>query len=622
MTGWTYDPTAFTIDMSGASCIDPSNGLPISLTPPTAGEPIIWLNFDVRPLAGTFEIQINDNSGDNVGFALYYSAAPTNGTSVRASGEQLSGACSSLVFAACGGESSNTWNTLPVPNFASTTNYYLAVWDQDADGDLQINNFKARFGCGDSSVELCNLSVASTSTSCNPDGTYTLSIDIEGVNGEFYAYDANALNGGLSTSVCLTNSSDPSPVTSGTLTLDYPAGVSYAAVVFEQRASAPPVTTGDDPNCDSPTPYAGSANGNADDCVASLSGLAPACCTLDVVCPAVTDLGNADCASLQLIPSFPTTVADLLDDYGITVSSSPACGPASIEASDSALPDLCVGGGVMRTITVFIDTDASGGLTAGDLQEACLFTYDILPAPAPFFGPLPADVSIDCNDPLPNEIPEAREACNNTLIPVAASTSAGPASSATCAGDATLRTFTATDACGRSVTATQVITYTDNTPPVLAGVPANVELDCAAALPTSLPSATDDCDASPVVTVATSVGPAGCARDAVVRTFTATDACGNAATASQVVTFRDDTAPVLAGVPADIELDCAAALPTGLPTATDACGNAAMAAQVVTFRDDTAPVFAGIPADVELDCAAALPTGLRARRTTATRRPW
>ena len=42
-------------------------------------------------------------------------------------------------------KSSSTWNTLPVPNFSQTTNYYLAIWGQDADNNL-VNNFKARFG--------------------------------------------------------------------------------------------------------------------------------------------------------------------------------------------------------------------------------------------------------------------------------------------------------------------------------------------------------------------------------------------------------------------------------------------------------------------------------------------
>ena len=151
----TYNPAEFSIDVSGSNCIDPSTGESVSVANPTEGEPIIWLNFDVRPHASEFEVQINDNAKDKIGFALYYSASPTSGLNENG----VSGDCSNLVLVACGVESSNTWNTLPVPDFAEPTNYYLAIWDQDADGELTVNNFKARFGCSEEAPpsETCSL---------------------------------------------------------------------------------------------------------------------------------------------------------------------------------------------------------------------------------------------------------------------------------------------------------------------------------------------------------------------------------------------------------------------------------------------------------------------------------
>ena len=147
--GCTYNPEEFTIDVSGSDCIDPSTGESVAVDNPTEGEPIIWLNFDARPHSSNFEVQINDNSGDRIGFALYYSSSPTSGVNENG----ISGDCSSLILVACGVESSNTWNTLPVPDSDQPTNYYLAIWDQDADGDLKVNNFKARFGCEDDEEE-------------------------------------------------------------------------------------------------------------------------------------------------------------------------------------------------------------------------------------------------------------------------------------------------------------------------------------------------------------------------------------------------------------------------------------------------------------------------------------
>ena len=48
----------------------------------------------------------------------------------------------------------------------------------------------------------------------------------------------------------------------------------------------------------------------------------------------------------------------------------------------------------------------------------------------------------------------------------------------------------------------------------------------------------------------------------MTRVFTASDACGNASTAAQVVTVRDPTTPVLADVPAAATIECGEAEPT------------------------------------------------------------
>ena len=57
-----YDPSVFEVVMANNNCIEPSTGNTVTVSTPTVGEPVIWLNFDVRPYAGSFEIQINDNS--------------------------------------------------------------------------------------------------------------------------------------------------------------------------------------------------------------------------------------------------------------------------------------------------------------------------------------------------------------------------------------------------------------------------------------------------------------------------------------------------------------------------------------------------------------------------------
>ncbi|RXJ43754.1 hypothetical protein ESZ48_18885, partial [Gelidibacter gilvus] len=293
-----YNSNQFAINVEGSnSCIDPSSGQPVNVKNPTNGQPIIWLNFDVRPKAGSFEIQLNDNSGDKVGWALYVSNVHQTGTSLAANGNQLSGDCSNLTKVACGVESSSTWNTIPIDgtDFIEATNFYLAIWDQNADGNLAINNFKARYGCGDADFETCSLSSGTPEEVCNNDGTFTINVPIEGINGEYVGYDANAKNGGLSNRVCLTNSGEAGSTT-GVISLTYDQGVDYNIQIFETTNSNPPIPVTPSAGCDHPDPYPGDPNnGNADSCVATVTGTAPECC----VEPTLETVNGSVCAESQ-----------------------------------------------------------------------------------------------------------------------------------------------------------------------------------------------------------------------------------------------------------------------------------------------------------------------------------
>jgi len=107
-------------------------------------------------------------------------------------------------------------------------------------------------------------------------------------------------------------------------------------------------------------------------------------------------------------------------------------------------------------------------------------------------------------------------------------------------GETTIhRTWTATDTFDESLTTTctQVITLVDDLAPTIYGIPLDISLDggdgpdCSAIYSWMTPTATDNCSSSIVVT---SDIPSGSefSTGVTVVTFTASDACGNVASAS------------------------------------------------------------------------------------------
>jgi hypothetical protein len=187
----------------------------------------------------------------------------------------------------------------------------------------------------------------------------------------------------------------------------------------------------------------------------------------------------------------------------------------------------------------------------------------------------------------------------------------------------TVVTWTAVDDSGNETTATQTVTVVDTTPPSITA-PEGVSAEQASAAGTAValgaPTVADLCDASPDITNdAPAVFPLG---DTTV-TWTATDASGNSATATQTVTIVDTTPPSLTapatvaaeqasadgaavdlGAPTvsdicdaspDVTNDAPAVFPLGPTlvtwTATDDSGNQAVAYQTVLVVDTTAPDF-------------------------------
>jgi gliding motility-associated-like protein/uncharacterized repeat protein (TIGR01451 family) len=162
---------------------------------------------------------------------------------------------------------------------------------------------------------------------------------------------------------------------------------------------------------------------------------------------------------------------------------------------------------------------------------------DITP---PVFTSVPAAITINCDQTQPNILAIATDNCSAPVITIANTTNG------TGCNYTITRTFTATDACGNTATAAQIITVHDNTVPILTNIPTNVTVDCHGNMPTTTPSVSDVCDPNPRLTMTQTTTDSTCYnRKTVVRTWTATDACGNTATASQTIKVYDNVAPVI-----------------------------------------------------------------------------
>jgi hypothetical protein len=203
------------------------------------------------------------------------------------------------------------------------------------------------------------------------------------------------------------------------------------------------------------------------------------------------------------------------------------------------------------------------------------------------------------------------------------------------------RRWTAVDACGNSTVRNQTIFVNDQSAPVFTNVPQNVTISCNDAMPGIVaPSASDNCSANVNVVYSEINENIPCGLR-TIRKWTATDACGNSAFVTQSITRTDSQAPVMSGVPGNIQVqcdeipglpvvtaidDCSGVLPVQysesiLPgtcpytlvrrwSATDACGNNTTQTQEITVFDVVFPSIIGVPADTTIQCSDVLSSAL------------
>ena len=345
--------------------------------------------------------------------------------------------------------------------------------------------------------------------------------------------------------------------------------------------------------------------------------------------------GNSSSAT-QLISVADETAPELNSPGDVTLScadplelaGSPflldGCDPSPILThTDTVVPGNCPNESVI--IRNYTATDACGN------SSGCTQTITIVDDEAPALY-CPVSLMLDCgDDPSTIPLPLAIDNCDDAPTVTASDSTFFTE----CANSSVIeRTYTATDACGNVSTMVQTITFLDQTAPVIT-CPGVEMVSCGDPLDFLEPAtATDNCDPAPAMSVTDLELPGTCpGQSLLVRTWTATDVCGNSSTCTQSIFFLDDTAPALS-IPADVTLSCDSTEDTGTATATDACdeqpsvtfsdtnasdgcaqsftitrtwtatdgcGNESSAVQLIHYVDDLAPVIDCL-SQVDLDC--------------------
>jgi len=304
--------------------------------------------------------------------------------------------------------------------------------------------------------------------------------------------------------------------------------------------------------------------------------------------------------------------SDVPGEQGVTATDN--CGdPVTVTFNQSSLPACPGQGTVTNTWTA---TDCAGN-SASYSQLVTIDDND-----PPTLSAYPAPTVVTCAEDVPGDPGiTATDNCGGSVTVVFTQSALPP-----CPGSGTVtNTWTATDCAGNTETYSQIVTLSDNVPPVFVSPPADLTVTCASQVPGDPGvEATDNCGGA--VSVTFQQGPApSCPGDGVMtNTWTATDCAGNTATWIQTVTIDDNTPPVLSSQPGNLTVACAADIPgnqgisatdncggpvnvdfsqTGFPipypnpgliintwTATDCAGNSASWSQTVTVDDNIPPV--------------------------------
>jgi gliding motility-associated-like protein len=221
-----------------------------------------------------------------------------------------------------------------------------------------------------------------------------------------------------------------------------------------------------------------------------------------------------------------------------------------------------------------VATDACGN----QAEQTHLVTVTDIDPPA--FTSVPENLTLACDESPEWEQASAEDACSDWVI-----TEQVEMVSLGCDGNEDwIRTFSAVDGCGNTSTASQLIQIRDTISPVFESFPEDLILSCSDIFALELPLATDACSIPALAWVADTTGDVNAGNFSITLTFTATDACGNAISQSQVIQYIDTTVPVFDFIPADATVACHDEIPDDMATAVDNCSAVSVTVSVDTLQ--------------------------------------
>ena len=253
------------------------------------------------------------------------------------------------------------------------------------------------------------------------------------------------------------------------------------------------------------------------------------------------------------------------DDYaGIYVEAADNCNEYNVTYFDDMVSGSCAGN-IIRHYTA---TDICGNASAEFIQ--IIHLTDVV---SPVIVSQDENMTVECGSEYSVSPAVFNDNCDQELDITSNFSSETD-------GCTTVETYTwtATDQCDNSTTATTVVTIVDTTDPYFTSLPENVTVNCDETLPGfGAYAAADNCDSDVTISVEESRMDGNCPQTYTMeRTYRATDNCGNQAVETRYVYVVDQYAPSFEEQAASFTYECGEEIAVVEPIANDNCGEVSL----------------------------------------------